>query len=160
LTSLLTFGVVSYISYVYLTVFCRIINNRWIVDGSKGISPAVFQGALFTLFPFLIFWSLLVLVFGDNGRVNQLMIQKIYRQNNIDVSEIGSTYTINDVRLLLTRNFLKQSKIYVSMDPLDQEHIDSSPEPLTNEENKIISEVEMNTIENDVTVETDQSLEA
>ena len=46
------------------------------------------------------------------------------------------------------------------MDPLDQEHIDSSPEPLTNEENKIISEVEMNTIENDVTVETDQSLEA
>ena len=88
------------------------------------------------------------------------MIQKIYRQNNIDVSEIGSTYTINDVRLLLTRNFLKQSKIYVSMDPLDQEHIDSSPEPLTIEENKIISEVEMNTIENDVTVETDQSLEA
>ena len=79
MTSLLTFGVVFYISYVYITVYCRIINDRWVVDGSKGISPAVFEGGLFITFPFLIYWSLLVLVFGDKGRVDQLMIQKIYR---------------------------------------------------------------------------------
>jgi hypothetical protein len=55
---------------VYITVYCRIINDRWVVDGSKGINPAVFEGGLFITFPFLIYWSLLVLVFGDKGRVD------------------------------------------------------------------------------------------
>ena len=76
------------------------------------------------MFPFLIFWSLLVLVCGDNGRVDQVLIQKVYRQNDILLSEIGSLYTYNDVRLLLTRNYLKRNNIHVSMEkpiPIDQE---------------------------------------
>jgi hypothetical protein len=106
-TSLFTFGLVSYISYVYLAVYCKILTNRWEIAGSHLVNPAHIQGGIFVIFPFLIFWALLELIFGDKGYVNKKLLSKIYKENNVIEYEIGRTYTLNDVRLLLTRNYLK-----------------------------------------------------
>ena len=59
------------------------------------------------------------------------------------------------MRLLLTRNFLKQNNIRVSMDPIDQENNQSSPEPVCLQDPKEISEVEMNTLQIDDSIQTE-----
>ena len=55
---------VSYISWVYLGDFLKVINLE-----KPGIGMVV--GPLFTIFPVLILWALAVLVFKSNGIVTK-----------------------------------------------------------------------------------------
>jgi hypothetical protein len=74
LTSLLTVGVVGFISYVYLTVYLPILNMRYNFNGQVGINKAHVAGAIFIIFPFMIYWVLAQIVLSDPGYVTKKMI--------------------------------------------------------------------------------------
>ena len=63
-------------------------------------------GTIFVIFPTYIFWSLGAIVFGDPGVVDKKMVTKIYRSNKISIYEIGTKYTMTEVLLTLSENYL------------------------------------------------------
>lgn len=78
LTAGLTVGVVSFISYAYLTVYLNILNKRHEFHGGDGLSAAYIAGPIFILFPILIFWVLIQIVLSDPGYVTKKMVEQIY----------------------------------------------------------------------------------
>ena len=57
------------------------------------------------IWPLLIFWSLGAIVFGDPGRVDAKLKNNIYSANNINVFDIGTKYSMQQVLLTLTENY-------------------------------------------------------
>lgn len=95
LTSVFTILLVSYISWVYLTLFLKTINIE-----RPGIGN--FFGPLFSIFPALIFWALFVLIFKDNGFVTSDTINKICKNNGIDQRR----YQTKEIQNILTAKYL------------------------------------------------------
>jgi hypothetical protein len=67
-TSLLTIGLVSYISHTYLWLYAPFLESN-------------VQGIFFVPFPILIFGALAQILCGDPGRVTKQMVRKLYQQN-------------------------------------------------------------------------------
>lgn len=100
-TSLFTLVFVGYIAFIYLTIYVPTLREQ-----GYDISATVLM-AVFICFPTLIFWVLIRLVLGDPGRVTKEMASKIYKDNNIDESKIGTELTMPQVLEILTENYLK-----------------------------------------------------
>ena len=72
LTSLMTVGVVSYISYAYLYSFIPVLSERHKLDNQydkehSGIDTSIILWIFFVPYPVLIFWALIAIVCGDPG---------------------------------------------------------------------------------------------
>jgi len=108
-SSLLTVGAVSYISYTYILVYAPALHIKSVIEGSVDMSQ--FLEYIFLLFPIYITWALLALVAGDPGHITPELVSKIYKENDIQASDIGSTLTMKDVIEILTVNYLKRQNI-------------------------------------------------
>jgi len=86
LSSLLTVGVVGYITYAYINSYlpCLVRNDpanakhfdgKQILDHNFTVSFSIYlKGAIFVLFPIFIHWALFAICCGDPGHVNKKMI--------------------------------------------------------------------------------------
>lgn len=52
--------------------------------------------------------ALFQILLGDPGHITKKMIFKIYKDNNIDVNDIGTKYKIEEVYEMLSENYLKE----------------------------------------------------
>ena len=82
LTSLLTVGVVSYISYAYLTVYLPLLNSQAQAN-YQDVNWAYIFGIIFIPMPIYIFVSLGSIVFSDPGAMDKKKQNKILRDNGI-----------------------------------------------------------------------------
>jgi len=79
-TSLLTVGVVGFVSYIYITVYVPALIEL------NQATKAYIVGSIFVIFPTLIFWVLIRIVCGDPGHVTTKLIDKILADNDISRS--------------------------------------------------------------------------
>ena len=86
-TSLATVSLNMQISTAYLLIFIPNIGTAW---------GCVFT-VMFMPFPILVFWTLYKTVTGDPGVVTKKVVEKIYRDNNINKDEIGLSITIEEL---------------------------------------------------------------
>lgn len=85
LTSLLTVGVVGYISYVYLLTYIPLL-YLYVEHGLHGYSniTVTLRAIFFIIWPVMIFWTLGAIVCGDAGVIDKKFIEKLYSENNIE----------------------------------------------------------------------------
>ena len=85
---------------------------------------------VFVFWPFMIFWTLAAIVFGDPGVIDKKFIDKLYAENKIEADKIGVEYTMKEVIEMLTENYLvRQSIMKPSQESLgrDAESLHQSP---------------------------------
>lgn len=75
------------------------------MNGYTNLGANIHQGC-FIFWPIMIYWSLVAIVFGDRGMIGKKFINKLYADNNIEVSKIGIEYTMKEVIEMLTENYL------------------------------------------------------
>ena len=77
ITSLLTVGVVYYITMIYYTVYIPSLNEL------GETSDANFHSIVFAFFPVLIYWVLIQIICSDPGHVTPKLIDKILNKNGL-----------------------------------------------------------------------------
>lgn len=103
ITSLLTLGLTSFISYHYFWTFLPHLTK----DGHT--VGAIILGVLFAFFPIMIYTASFSIVCGDPGIVTKKMIDEIYSYYEVDKSQIGTNYTQRDALHLLTLKMLMKN---------------------------------------------------
>jgi hypothetical protein len=109
LTSLLTVAVVSYISFVYITVFLPMVSQDANQRAIPNLSWAI--GAIFVMFPSYIFTALFFIVFSDPGYMTKKLQSDILKKNGIEEDDLGRTITMREALCLLTQNYLSSQGI-------------------------------------------------
>ena len=103
ITSMLTFGLTGYISWIYWTVFLPAM----FANGDTFL--AVFFLCTFSWFPIFIYWAVIMIVCKGPGVVTKDLEEKMLRDNNIDIDSIGTTITKKDAIEMMTLNSLIKS---------------------------------------------------
>ena len=89
LTSLMTVGVVGYISKTYVLDYVPLL-YKMVEHGAHGYSSfgVTLRLIVFVFWPFMIFWTLAAIVFGDPGVIDKKFIDKLYVDYKIEADKI------------------------------------------------------------------------